>query len=68
MFQALNVALEIGRGLGMVRPAGFFEQLESLLLRYASGAMTLFFKVMTRHNACMFPWQSCVSFSLSNVQ
>jgi hypothetical protein len=45
MLSALNVAVEIGRGLGLVRPTGFVEEMEGLFFRYASSLLAGLLKV-----------------------
>lgn len=47
MLSALNVAVEIGRGLGIVRPTGFVEEMEGLFFRYASTLLAGLLKVKT---------------------
>lgn len=45
MLRFLDVALEIGRGLGFVRSTSFVEELEGLIFRYTSTILATMLKV-----------------------
>jgi len=45
MLRLLDVALEIGRGLGFVRSTSFLEEVEGFVYRYASMGLAGLLKV-----------------------
>lgn len=45
MLRLLDVALEIGRGLGLVRSTSFLEEVEAFVFRYASMGLAGLLKV-----------------------
>lgn len=52
MLRLLDVALEIGRGLGLVRSTSFLEELEAFVYRYASMGLAGLLKVHRRECVC----------------